>query len=159
MWSLCGRWCAYRVTLLNGLPLCVESGQQKEFEDEFVSSNKIHFTLQMIDFFLEMSPYNMVVRLFYFYSKLNKREKSIIDVTTPFELLFTHMLCLIQLCRNQPLNSVLLPTATSIPLYFRKADSPPCPPLTIMFQSITKVKLPFTYLCVWNLAHKSALLE
>jgi hypothetical protein len=45
-------------------PLCLELEQWKESDNLFVSSNNMYFTLQMIDFFLEMPPYNGVYFIF-----------------------------------------------------------------------------------------------
>lgn len=102
-------------------------------------------------FFLEMPPYNGVYFIFTVERNDGRGEgKSVIDLTTPFELLFTHTLCLIRLCRNQPLNSILHPTATGV--LYTSAKHTSLPPLTITFKSvITKVELAFMYLYVWNL--------
>ena len=107
----------------------------------------MHFTLQMIDFFLEMPPYNGVYFIFTVERNGGRGGKSVIDLTTPFELLFTHTLCLIRLCRNQPLNSILHPKATGV--LYTSAKHTSLPPLTITFKSvITKVELAFMYLYV-----------
>jgi len=95
-----------------------------------------------------MPPYNGVYFIFTVERNDGRGEgKSVIDLTTPFELLFTHTLCLIRLCRNQPLNSILHPTATGV--LYTSAKHTSLPPLTITFKSvITKVELAFMYLYV-----------
>jgi hypothetical protein len=116
------------------------------FDDEFVGSELDTFSDDW--FLLEMSPCNIVVPLF---STVNqtKGKKPIIDVTTSFELLFTHMLFLILFCRHEHLITPYFSPrqlASSVLLQ----SGPSCrPPLTVMFQSmLTKVKLAFAYLYI-----------
>jgi hypothetical protein len=131
-------------------------GTVERVENLWVRTAYILHYRRLISFFLlfsEMSPHKVAVGLFYFYGKVRRRGKvHNWSNDTFWTFIYAHAPPHSALSQSTP-KLHTSPHGNCHSLYFRKAEFPPFPPLTTMFRSmITKVKLAFTYLYVWNLA-------